>query len=133
MNTKSATVRALLTVALCGGLSTPHAQSPAESRFPTKPITMVVTLPAGSVTDTVARVISAQLAERLEQPVVVLNKPGASSGVAMAALSQAPADGHTLMFGASNMVGQAATNAKFEEAVRKDLVPVAEVVRGPLS
>lgn len=109
-----------------------EAQAQSESTFPSKPITLLVALPAGSAVDTVARLLGQQISEDLRQPVIVVNKPGGSSAVAMAALAQAPADGHTLLFGASNMVGQAATSARFDAAVAKDLVPVSESVRGPL-
>ena len=50
----------------------------------------------------------------------------------MNSLAQAPADGYTILFAASNMVGQAATNAKFEAGIRGVLSPVSEVVKGPL-
>lgn len=122
----------LLTASLLATGFASQVQAQQEVRFPMRPITLIVTLPAGSALDTVARLLSQQLAEELAQPVVVLNKPGASSAIAMATLAQAPADGHTLLFGASNLVGQAATNAKFEAAVQKELMPVSESVRGPL-
>lgn len=116
----------------CIGCPLLHAQPAEAAKFPSKPLTMIVTLPAGTVVDNVARLLGMQLSDTIGQPVVVMNKPGASSSIAMAALMQAPADGHTILFGASNMVGQAATNAKFDAAMRRDLVPVTEVVRGPL-
>ena len=129
----SIAVQFLLAVAASGaGASASGAPAQEVARFPTKPINLIVTLPAGSVLDNVARLVAQQLTEDGGQPVVVLNRPGASSAIAMNALAQAPADGYTLLFGASNLVGQAATNTRFESAVRKELVPASEVVRGPL-
>lgn len=122
----------LATAGVIAAATAPAVRAQAESRFPTKPINLIVTLPAGTAVDNVARLLGQRMSEDLGQPVVVINRPGASSAIAMASLAQALADGHTLLFGASNIVGQAATSARFEAAVQKELVPVSEVVRGPL-
>lgn len=133
MRLHSMAARFLLAVSgVAAATAAPQVQAQDEARYPTRPINLIVTLPAGSVLDNMARLVGQQITEDLGQPVVVLNRPGASSAIAMNALAQAPADGYTLLFGASNLVGQAATNARFEAAVHKDLVPVSEVVRGPL-
>lgn len=70
-----------------------HAQQP----YPTKPVTMVVPFPAGSATDTVARLIGLKMAEKLRQPVVMENVAGASGTIAAARVARAPADGHTIL------------------------------------
>ena len=70
-----------------------HAQS-----YPSKPIRMIVAYPPGASTDVVARLVSQQLSERLNTPVVVENRAGASGIVGTEAAARATADGHTLLF-----------------------------------
>lgn len=69
-----------------------------QAAYPSRPISVVTTLPAGSTVDDLARVFAQQLSERLKGPVVVDNKPGAGLMVGMQAAANAPADGHTLVF-----------------------------------
>jgi tripartite-type tricarboxylate transporter receptor subunit TctC len=66
--------------------------------WPAKPITIVVAYPAGGDTDVIARVYAEKLAQRLGQPVVVENRPGASGTLGNASVAKAPADGYTLLF-----------------------------------
>lgn len=73
-------------------ISAAHAQS-----YPSRPITMVVPFPAGSATDTVARMIGAKMSDTLRQPVIMENVPGASGTIAAARVARAAADGHTLL------------------------------------
>jgi tripartite-type tricarboxylate transporter receptor subunit TctC len=77
---------------------------PALAAFPDKPIKIVVTFPAGGASDIVARVMAEQLATRLGQPVVVDNRPGAGGSVGGLLVTQAPADGYTLMLSNSTPV-----------------------------
>lgn len=65
--------------------------------FPTGPVTIVVPYSAGGLTDGLARALSARLAERWKQPVVVENRTGAGTVIGNAAVARAPADGHTML------------------------------------
>lgn len=67
-------------------------------KFPTKPVTIVTTLPAGSTVDGLARVFAQQLSTHLKESVLVDNKTGAGLMLGMQAVVNAPADGHTLAF-----------------------------------
>jgi len=69
----------------------------AQTAYPTQPIKFIVPFPPGGLPDTVARVVARRLQERLGQPVIVENRPGANGGIAAAALATSPADGYTLM------------------------------------
>lgn len=65
--------------------------------FPERPIRIVVPYAAGGFTDVLARMIGAKLAEKLGQPVIIENKPGASTMLGADAVAKSPADGHTLL------------------------------------
>ncbi len=77
---------------------------PALASWPDKPIKLVVTFPAGGASDIVARVIGEQLAKKLGTPVVVDNRPGAGGSVGGAVVTQAAADGYTLMLSNSTPI-----------------------------
>jgi tripartite-type tricarboxylate transporter receptor subunit TctC len=77
------------------GLAFPVAQ--AQQSYPTKPVTMVVPFPAGSATDTVARLLGQKMSEKLGQPIVMENLAGAGGTIAASRAARAPADGHTLL------------------------------------
>ena len=66
--------------------------------WPSKPIKIVCGYPAGGLTDLFARAYGDYLAQKLGQPVVVENKPGAGGSIAAQAVKASPADGYTLMF-----------------------------------
>jgi tripartite-type tricarboxylate transporter receptor subunit TctC len=67
--------------------------------YPTKPIRMIVPWPAGGGVDTAARIIAQPLSERLGQPVVIENKPGAAGNIGTALAIQEKPDGYTLLMG----------------------------------
>jgi tripartite-type tricarboxylate transporter receptor subunit TctC len=72
--------------------------------YPSRPITFVVPATPGSGPDVVARTFGQKLSQRLGQPVVVDNKPGASGNIGAAMVAKAPADGYTLMVTINNFV-----------------------------
>jgi tripartite-type tricarboxylate transporter receptor subunit TctC len=65
--------------------------------YPSRPVRIVVGQSAGSGTDTAARLLGQWLSNRLGQPFIVENLPGAGGNLAAAAVARAPADGHTLL------------------------------------
>jgi tripartite-type tricarboxylate transporter receptor subunit TctC len=73
------------------------AQGAEKSAYPTKPIHVVVTVSAGGSIDTIARSIGEALAQKLGQPVIIENRPGANGNIAAAAVARSAPDGYTLM------------------------------------
>jgi len=100
--------------------------------YPTRPVRIVVGNPAGGGVDIVARLIGQWLSERLGQPFVIENRPGAATNIATETVVNAPRDGYTLLW-----VGPpAAINATLYEKLNydfiRDIAPVASIVRGTL-
>ena len=104
----------------------------AAQTYPSRPIHLVVGFPAGSSTDISARIMGPWLAERLGQPVVIENKPGAGTNIAAQAVVSAPPDGTTLLW----MTTANASNVSLYPALAfnllRDITPVAGVVSLPM-
>src|SRR5262245_50333204 len=71
----------------------------AQAGFPTRPIRIVIGFPPGGGIDILARLIAPKMSERLGQPVVVENRPGANGQIATHGVAQSEPDGHTILFG----------------------------------
>ena len=69
----------------------------AQAAWPDKPLRVVVPYAAGGFTDILARILATGMAEKLGQPVIVDNRPGASTMLGADAVAKSPADGHTLL------------------------------------
>jgi tripartite-type tricarboxylate transporter receptor subunit TctC len=96
--------------------------------FPARPVRIIVGYPPGGLSDIVARLIGQRLSERLGQPFVIENRPGAASNIATEAVVHAPADGYTLL-----LVNPAnATSATFYDKLNfnfiREIAPVAGIV-----
>ncbi|KDD15954.1 Bug family tripartite tricarboxylate transporter substrate binding protein [Bordetella bronchiseptica] len=85
----------------------------AQATYPDKPITIVVPFSPGSATDTSARIISEKLGPRLNVPIVIENKPGASGTIGASFAARAQADGYTLILTSSST--HSATPALFRK------------------
>ncbi len=100
--------------------------------YPTKPVRLIVGVAAGGANDTVARLVAQALSERLGQPVVVENRPGAGGDIGLEAVINAPPDGHTLLFATSANALSASFYDKANVNFARDITPVTGLVRGPL-
>ncbi|MBU0745631.1 MAG: tripartite tricarboxylate transporter substrate binding protein [Gammaproteobacteria bacterium] len=123
---------ALATLASAASLS--HAQTAAPTgAWPQRTVRFVVPFPPGGGTDTVARALGQKLSARLDKPVVVDNKPGASTIIGTEAVVRAEPDGYTLLVsGSSSYTVNPALRSKLPYDLAKDLIPVATVARAPL-
>src|SRR5262249_52319597 len=114
-----------------GAIAFPVVSRNAWAAYPSRPLQIIVGYPAGDTPDIVARVMGRWLSERLGQPVVVENKPGAGTNIAVQTALNAPADGYTLLW----ITTANASNVTFYETpfnLLRDIAPVAGLVRLPL-
>ncbi len=100
--------------------------------LPNKPLKIIVGYSAGGAVDTVARTVGQALAASLGQPVVVENKPGAGSNIAVKATIDAPPDGLTLMMAANALAANPALYQPAPFDPERDLTPIALIGRVPV-
>lgn len=103
----------------------------AQADF-SRPLRLVVPYPPGGSSDIQARLVGQGLSERLGQPVLVDNKPGASSVIGTDYVAKQPADGLTLLLAAPPFVITPYTEQKLPYDVKKDFAPVSLVARAPM-
>ena len=103
-------------------------QALAQS-YPSKPVKLLVGVPPGGPTDTVARAIAPELGEALGQPIVIENRPGASAVIATDAVAKAAPDGHTLAFIYITHATNPTLIAKLPYDTLRDFAPVSLVGR----
>jgi tripartite-type tricarboxylate transporter receptor subunit TctC len=105
----------------------------AAQNYPTRPVRMIVPQAPGSASDTVARIIAAELTQRLKQQVVVDNRPGGALLLGLDLTSKAPADGYTIGYA---MIGALAISpnvvSKPPLNVLKDLQPISQTTTGQM-
>jgi tripartite-type tricarboxylate transporter receptor subunit TctC len=118
-------------------LTAAAAALPAVSRvaraqtYPMRPVHLIVGFPPGGAVDITARLMGRWLSERLGQPFVIENRPGAGTNIATELVVRAPADGHTLLM----ISPPAAINATLYENLKfnfiRDIAPVATALQAP--
>jgi tripartite-type tricarboxylate transporter receptor subunit TctC len=116
-------------VALPAGSRVARAQA-----YPSRPVRIVVGVPAGGTFDIVARLIGQWLSERLGQQFVIENRPGAATNVGTDLVAHAPADGYTLLLtGSPNAINATLYDPrKLNYNFIRDIAPVASIERMPL-
>ena len=100
--------------------------------YPNKPIKVVVGYAAGGAVDVVARTIGQSLSASMGQPVLVENKPGAGTNIAVKSVISAEPDGYTLMMAANALAANMALYQPMPFDAERDLVPVSFVGRVPV-
>ncbi len=118
--------KSLLALTACAALSA-SAAARAET-YPSHPIKMIVPISVGSVTDVAARLTAAELQQRLGQPVVVVNKPGAAMVLGGSECAKSPPDGYTLcVVSPDTMSFNPLTVPNLPYNPDKDFVPVIDM------
>jgi tripartite-type tricarboxylate transporter receptor subunit TctC len=104
----------------------------AQSAYPAQTLKIIVPFTPGTGMDTIARVVAPRLSERLGQPVVVQNQPGASGNIGAEAVAKSNPDGYTVLMGANTMLmaSQMYKNVGFDPV--KDFAPVSMAAYGSL-
>ena len=103
----------------------------AAEPYPSRPVHLIVGYAAGLAPDLVARLIAQNLSERLGQPFVVDNRPGAGSNIATEAVVRAPADGYTLLAVTFANAVNATLYPDLNFDIVRDIVPVVGTFRSP--
>jgi tripartite-type tricarboxylate transporter receptor subunit TctC len=104
-----------------------------EATYPDRPITMIVTFPAGGASDVLARASADALSRGLGQPVVVDNRPGAGGHIGAEFVAHAAPDGYTILFGTNGTLGIGPAlykNLRYDP--QRDLVPIGILHKLPL-
>ena len=105
--------------------------APALAQYPARPVRVIVGFPAGSGTDMIARFVGNKLTERLAQPAVVDNRPGANGIIAAELVAKAAPDGHTLLaMSISHTMNAAVYKLPFDAV--KSFTPITQLGAGPL-
>lgn len=99
--------------------------------FPSKAVIVIVSFPAGSSTDIVARVVTAKLSEYWGQPVIVENRSGAGGSIGSAAVARAAPNGYTLLINSSAHTINPAIFAKLPYDTTRDFIEIAPLVVQP--
>ena len=125
--------RRLLLCGASGAALAAHAAATVPDAWPQRAIRLVVPFSPGGGTDIVARMIGQTLSQRLGQPVVIDNKPGASTLIGTEIVARARPDGYTLLLaGSTSYSVNPALRATHAYNPSRDLAPVAIVARVPL-
>lgn len=112
-------------LSLCA-LSTAHA----NADYPSRPVSIVVAYPPGGGIDTLARLVSIELGKRLDQSVVVQNKPGAAGSIGTAAVARAAPDGYTFVLSGANAILSPLVDPNLSFRIQ-DFEPVARLTETP--
>ena len=101
--------------------------------YPSRPARVIVPFPPGGYTDVTARVIAQALSERLGQPFVVENRPGAGTAIGAEAVAKAPADGYTILYtGASTFTVNPVLLKNLPYDPVKSFAPIGIATRTPM-
>jgi tripartite-type tricarboxylate transporter receptor subunit TctC len=106
------------------------ASASAQS-WPSKPIRAIVPLSAGSAPDIVGRAVLEQVGQQLGQPIVIENRVGGGTTLAIAAVAKAPADGYTLLVTTTSYAVTASTHLNPGYDIRRDLAAITGLASVP--
>ncbi len=104
----------------------------AAEAYPSRPLRLIVPFAAGGTTDLIARLIAQWLADRLGQPVIVENRPGGGTNIAVQAVATALADGYTLLFTVASNTINPSLYKSLPFDFQRDIAPVSGLAEQPL-
>src|SRR6266853_1923067 len=120
-------IRTLLSLVLLGAFAHAHAQT-----WPTRPIKMIVSFPAGSAPDIVCRFVTDRLSRAVGQQIIVDNRPGSGNIIAAQAAARSAPDGYNFFCAtAATLVSNPHTFKSLPYDPVKDFAPVAMIAKGP--
>ncbi len=125
MKTTFAVLAALLSASVGIG-------SVAADTYPSRAITWVVPFTPGGITDSGSRIIAKALSERIKQPVLVENRPGAGGVVGTEAVVKSKPDGYTMVYGTAGTIATNPHLYKLSFDTQKDLIPVHGMAESPV-
>src|SRR5436190_7559059 len=114
------------------------AALPAISRiaraqaYPARPVRIIVPVAPGGALDILARLIGQWMSERLGQPFIIENRPGAGTNIGIEAVVRAPADGYTLLLIPQSVTTNATLYENLTFNFIRDIVPIARISTLPL-
>jgi tripartite-type tricarboxylate transporter receptor subunit TctC len=125
LDTRGAVLAAVLAVVLAPGLA-------SAQQYPTQPIRIIVPNPAGGLPDTLSRIVGKRLQERIGQPVVIENRPGANAGIGTAALTASAPDGYTFIMTDGAVLSISPLIYQKLPYNPKEMMPVSFVATAPI-
>ncbi len=123
--------RQFLQLAACAAVLPAVSRLAAAQSYPARPVRIVVGFTAGGSTDIGARLIGQWLQDRLGQPFVIENRPGAATNIATESVVRAPPDGYTLLMVGPSSAVNATLYDKLGFVFLRDIAPVAGLTRQP--
>jgi tripartite-type tricarboxylate transporter receptor subunit TctC len=126
--------RFAVALSLTATLASPSAvQAQPAAAYPGRPITLIVPLDAGALMDNFSRTLAQGLSERLQQPIVVINRPGASEAIGVESVVRAAPDGYTLLVATqTGVVLNVGGRKDLSYDPRRDLAPISLLFSSPL-
>jgi tripartite-type tricarboxylate transporter receptor subunit TctC len=123
--------RRFLCLAACAAADPAASRIATAQSYPMKPVRLIVPFAAGGNVDLIGRMMGQLLSERLGQPFIVENRPGAGTNIGTEAVVRAPADGYTLLLASPPAAINATLYEKLNFNFIRDMAPVASLVRAP--
>ena len=123
--------RSALAAALIAILGAAPTAAAAQTKYPTRPVTLIVPFAAGGPTDIIARILAQALSQSLGQSVIVDNRPGGGGNPGMALVARAIPDGHTLLLTSTAIAVNPGLFENLPYDPIKDFAPISELVNAP--
>ncbi|MBT2302502.1 tripartite tricarboxylate transporter substrate binding protein [Variovorax paradoxus] len=117
---------------LAAAVAAPSVGGAREQSYPARPIKLIVPYPPGGGGDSIARALAERLAEDLQQPIIVDNRPGANGVIGATAVARSPADAYTLLLATDHQMAvnpNLFINMGFDPI--RDFAPIGQVARFP--